>query len=157
MGMPINQAVDQVVQVAQLAQNAAAPGGSTPGGSTPGAGGKGFANLPHPPTPMAPQSGTPGRPVPAAPFTPRGPGYANPGAQGAIAHPQGEVPGTPPIQTAPLTGNFQPGTVMQPFPQFANQNTNMPGLGGKFGGMPTHAPMQTAQGQTAPSPSWMKK
>lgn len=59
-------------------------------------------NIPTPPvsTPVGvTQGGTPGRPVPAAPMTPRGPGFANPGAPGV-------VPSSP--QDRPLTGNFQP-------------------------------------------------
>jgi hypothetical protein len=94
-------------------------GGST-FGSVPGLGGKGpmaempipspMENLPSNPTPDyvgVQQGGTPGRPVPAAPFTPRGPGFANPGAPGVVPGDQ---------QNKPLTGNFQPG---HPTPQLA--------------------------------------
>ena len=67
-----------------------------------------LGNLPQTPTatPVGlTQGGSPGRPVPAAPMTPRGPGFANPGAPGV-------VPSSP--QDRPLTGNFQPG---RPTPQ----------------------------------------
>ena len=50
------------------------------------------ANMPTvpqaPPAAVA-QGGTPGRPVPSMPFTPRGPGYANPGASGVARSMQG--------------------------------------------------------------------
>ena len=67
------------------------------------------ANISQPPTATpvgVQQGGTPGRPVPAMPFTPRGPGFNNPGSQGAA-------------MGQPLTGNFQPGGMqnrLQPAP-----------------------------------------
>lgn len=66
----------------------------------------------------APQSGTPGRPFPVAKFTPRGPGYANPGGTGvgqSIKGAEQKVQqGLAPQGdqnfdvNRPLTGNFQP-------------------------------------------------
>lgn len=93
-------------------------------------------NLPSPPPMMTPQSGTPGRPVPAAPFTPIGPGVSNPGGGGVVQQPKPQLPATPPMsgvgqslrgaaqqrqqmfapQGAPLTGNFQPRTNLSPQP-----------------------------------------
>ena len=52
----------------------------------------GLQNLPQPPAALpaaVAQGGTPGRPVPVAPMTPRGPGLANPGASGVARSLQG--------------------------------------------------------------------
>jgi len=115
-------------------------GPGMPGTSMPGMGGKGGMPMPggtpfdgqgmidsgtgSGPMPTMPplgvqQGGTPGRPSPSYPFTPRGPGYNNPGGHGAQQLPlqQGSTP-TPGILTnpqgynKPLTGNFQPGSTM---------------------------------------------
>jgi hypothetical protein len=61
-------------------------------------------NLPQTPPMMAPQTGTPGRPVPAEPFTPRGPGFANPGSGGVVPAPSPQVPGGSPIRPTLPTG-----------------------------------------------------
>jgi hypothetical protein len=61
-------------------------------------------NLPQVPPMMTPQSGTPGRPVPVADFTPRGPGFANPGGGGVVKDPMPQVPG----QGAPGMGGKGP-------------------------------------------------
>jgi hypothetical protein len=109
------------------------PGTSTPGASGKGLSGLGFnptSNLPQPPTAMAPQSGTPGRPVPAAPFTPRGPGHANPGGAGVVPHPMGDVPATPPMQ-GPGPSHMQ--SPQMP-PDFLSMFSHAFGLGGKGGG-----------------------
>jgi len=104
------------------------------------------ANIPQPPAapPAAvAQGGTPGRPVPAMPFTPRGPGYANPGASGVarsmqgaqqqMSAPQGILT-NPQGQRQPLTGNFQPSgmqTRLQPARPVAPAPINRP-LTGNF-------------------------
>jgi hypothetical protein len=78
--------------------------GTGPGMFSPGSMGQQVANqqanIPQPPAapPAAvQQGGTPGRPVPSAPMSPRGPGYANPGGLGApqqqrgiLTNPQGQ-------------------------------------------------------------------
>ena len=120
------------------------PGTSTPGTSMPGTGGKGGmpqgpampggggntslggTSVPvQQPAPIGvQQGGTPGRPSPAFPFTPRGPGYANPGGQGV----QQQAPQQAP-QQMPLTGNFQP-HVNSPHPiNPFNQGWNQMGQG----------------------------
>lgn len=68
------------------------------------------------------QGGTPGRPVPVEQFTPRGPGFANPGGKGAA--PQVQVPPpnfTPSILTTPQGQNLpfrgqQPARNLSPQP-----------------------------------------
>ena len=141
-------------------------GKGAPGGSTPGMGGKGpqqgpqqgfdgrpldqqfpgTLNMPQPPAapPAAvAQGGTPGRPVPSAPMSPRGPGYANPGASGVARSLQGAqqqmfapqgILTNPQGQNQPLTGNFQPSgmqTRLQPARPVAPAPINRP-LTGNF-------------------------
>lgn len=68
-------------------------------------------NLPQTPPMMTPQTGTPGRPVSVADFTPRGPGLANPGGGGVVQNPSPQVPG----QSTPGVGGKTGGGVFQPF------------------------------------------
>jgi hypothetical protein len=104
------------------------------------------ANMPTvpqaPPAAVA-QGGTPGRPVPSAPMSPRGPGYANPGASGVARSLQGAqqqmfapqgILTNPQGQNQPLTGNFQPSgmqTRLQPARPVAPAPINRP-LTGNF-------------------------
>ncbi len=121
-----------------------------PGQSTPGMGGKAGGGRPNPfsqvpvdmqgyllqpgandfmspPAPTTPlgveQGGTPGRPVPAAPMSPRGPGFANPGGPGVGTPGMGGKSGggqmpqpmpRPEIQPMPAPPMTAPGPMVNP-------------------------------------------
>jgi integrin beta 8 len=96
-----------------------------PGQGSPGMGGKigrGFGgNMPQP-APATPlgveQGGTPGRPVAATPMSPRGPGFANPGAPGVNNNMPSpsltQPPLTPEIQPMPTPPMTAPGPMVNP-------------------------------------------
>ena len=88
-------------------------------------------NIPQQPPMVPPQSGTPGRPVPVEPFTPAGPGLANPGAIGV----------NPSLQPPPPLQQAQP----QRPPTLAQRQPNMPAR--------LQAPLRVGPGPMNPPPS----
>ena len=128
-GFPDSDTTANTNQQTQQPQLGGMPGTSMPGmggkggmpGGTPFDGqgmidsGTGSGPMPTMPPIGVQQGGTAGRPSPAFPFTPRGPGYNNPGGHGAQQLPlqQGSAP-TPGILTNPQGQN-------NPFANFMQQ------------------------------------
>jgi len=111
------------------------------------------ANISQPPTATpvgVQQGGTPGRPVSAMPFTPRGPGFNNPGAPGAPQQQRGILT-NPQGQNQPFQGGMQnrlqparPAPAVRPVNPFRPAPTmaqpvslarNAPGRGAGRGGL----------------------